>query len=424
MVMATYSGAGTDASLSARRTRRAARGLLLALVVLTGVWVLARAIVTPRPVVRPANAWQAAVQTLDPRTPIEDVLKNRHLMWRTALRLFGEEPLLGVGLGTFPRLYGRDTPGQRPENAHNFFLQTLAEAGLAGLLALTLLAGSVVLAMRPYVRGTRRRARRLALGLAVGLLAWLLTSITGHPALTVSNQIWLGSALAVGLAALRPPPTTAGPAAVGLRWSVSRPASQSLKRTIDVVVSAALLTVLLPLLALVALLIRLDSPGPALFRHRRVTTRAGSSDRSWRRRDAETCIFELIKFRTMWRDADPYARSPTTPDDPRITRVGRILRRTCLDELPQLWNVLRGDVSLVGPRPEMLGIVEAYDPSARQRLCVQPGLTGLWQLRGRRDRAIHEDLRWDLTYVRRRSLWLDLAILCETAWFALRRRNL
>jgi lipopolysaccharide/colanic/teichoic acid biosynthesis glycosyltransferase len=251
-----------------------------------------------------------------------------------------------------------------------------------------------------------------------------LTSITGHPALTASNQVWLGCVLAVGLAALRPPLTPAGPAAVASSPSDRRQASPSLKRTVDVVISATLLAMLLPLLALIALLVRLDSPGPVLFRHRRVTTRGGSPRPSRRYSHADTRVFELIKFRTMWSDTDPYARSPTTPGDPRLTRVGRILRRTCLDELPQFWNVLRGDLSLVGPRPEMLRIVETYDHAALRRLRVRPGLTGLWQVRGRRDKAIHEDLRWDLAYLRRRSLWLDLAILYETAWFAFRRRNL
>jgi len=115
-----------------------------------------------------------------------------------------------------------------------------------------------------------------------------------------------------------------------------------------------------------------------------------------------------------------YEFSPQSPNDPRITRVGRFLRRTSLDELPQLLNVLQGSMSLVGPRPEMPFIVESYSDKHRQRLCIKPGLTGLWQLSGDRAFLIHENLEYDLYYIQNRNVFMDLAILLHTSIFATR----
>jgi lipopolysaccharide/colanic/teichoic acid biosynthesis glycosyltransferase len=418
LVIAAVLPAAGHHSLRLRRLARTAFGGLVALLV---VWLGARAVVEPRPTPLPGSAWQAVRQTLDPRTPIADVLKSRHLMWQAAGRMFVEAPALGVGLGQFPRLYARDTSGQRAENAHNFYLQTLAEGGLAGLLGLTLLVGSAWLALRPHLVGARRRPRALAAGFAVGLLAWLLTSVSGHPALTVSNQVWLGALLALAVTSVQPGSPDRRRNSAG-RASAPRPASLRLKRAVDVTAALALLALLLPLMVFIAAIIRLDSRGPALFRHRRVTTR-GANGRSNTTDRVEPRMFDFIKFRTMFDDVDPYEPSPTSPADPRVTRVGRLLRRTCLDELPQLWNVLKGDLSLVGPRPEMPWVVARYDASARRRFGAQPGVTGLWQLRGHRDRHIHDDIRWDLWYIRRRSLRLDMVILCETLFFVVGRRN-
>jgi len=125
----------------------------------------------------------------------------------------------------------------------------------------------------------------------------------------------------------------------------------------------------------------------------------------------------------MEHGSPPYAVSPADTGDSRITRIGRFLRKTSLDELPQLINVLKGDMSLVGPRPEMPFIVANYEPIHRTRLAVRPGITGLWQLRGPRDRAIHEAIEWDLYYTRNWSLLMDLEILTETATFVLQARN-
>ena len=195
------------------------------------------------------------------------------------------------------------------------------------------------------------------------------------------------------------------------------------KRWLDVVVSAAALVVLLPLFAIVALLIRLDSPGPVFFRQ----TRIGRGGRP----------FEMWKFRTMVRDApdaphrelvlalargsdDDQTREAGVrriyklTDDPRITAVGRWLRQTSVDELPQLLNVLRGEMSLVGPRPPLPYEYDVYHPWQRERFEMPQGITGLWQVSGRNRvgyRRMHE---LDIEYVRRWSLGLDLTILART----------
>jgi len=131
-------------------------------------------------------------------------------------------------------------------------------------------------------------------------------------------------------------------------------------------------------------------------------------------------LFEMYKFRSMYVHASGSDYSPKTPDDPRITRLGRFLRRTSLDELPQVLNVLEGRMSLVGPRPEMSFIVEQYGEKQRQRLEVKPGLTGLWQLSGDRAFLIHENIEYDLYYIQHRNLFMDLAILLHTSIFAMR----
>jgi lipopolysaccharide/colanic/teichoic acid biosynthesis glycosyltransferase len=116
----------------------------------------------------------------------------------------------------------------------------------------------------------------------------------------------------------------------------------------------------------------------------------------------------------MRTETDPYCPAPTESDDPRVTRFGRFLRRTSLDELPQLLNVLRGEMSLVGPRPEMPFIVEKYEPWQRRRLDVKPGITGLWQVIGRKNLPLHLNMEYDLYYIKNQSLLLDIEILLKT----------
>jgi len=156
----------------------------------------------------------------------------------------------------------------------------------------------------------------------------------------------------------------------------------------------------------VAILIKMDSPGPVWFKQERV----GQNGR----------VFQMLKFRTMGLETLPYDYSPRASGDPRITRIGRFLRRTSLDELPQLVNVVQGKMSLVGPRPEMPFIVEQYSERHRQRLQVKPGLTGLWQLSGDRAFLIHENVEYDLYYIQHRNFFMDLAILLHTSIFAMR----
>jgi lipopolysaccharide/colanic/teichoic acid biosynthesis glycosyltransferase len=189
------------------------------------------------------------------------------------------------------------------------------------------------------------------------------------------------------------------------------------KRVLDLLVGGGLLLLTAPILVLIALAVRLDSPGPVLLRQPR-TGLAGTR-------------FTMFKFRTMVANAEELKADLAhlnvlpppdfkIPDDPRITRVGRILRATSLDELPQLLNVLRGEMSLVGPRPTTFSAA-TYDPWHGKRLEVRPGITGLWQTRGRNTTTFDERLRLDIAYIDRQSLALDVRILFETAAAVARR---
>lgn len=202
------------------------------------------------------------------------------------------------------------------------------------------------------------------------------------------------------------------------------------KRALDLVLATLALAALAPLLLLLALLIRLDSPGPVLFIQERVgARRAGKDGRVW-----EIRPFRLYKLRSMYHGADEQIHrahiqafiqgrlerrgAPHAPyklaADPRVTRIGRLLRRTSLDELPQLLNVLKGEMSLVGPRPVPLYEAAAYQPWHLERLAALPGITGLWQVKGRARVGFDEMVRLDIAYVRQRSLWLDLQLLAQT----------
>ncbi len=172
------------------------------------------------------------------------------------------------------------------------------------------------------------------------------------------------------------------------------------KRIMDLVIASALLVLLAPLMLVIAWLIRRQTGASALF----VQERIGYRGRP----------FKMYKFRTMRPDTDPYAEAPRSLDDPRITPIGRWLRRYSLDELPQLINVLKGDMSLVGPRPEMPFLVERYKPWQRRRLEAKPGMTGLWQIMGRKDLPLVENIEYDFYYLRHQSLLLDIEILLRT----------
>lgn len=211
-------------------------------------------------------------------------------------------------------------------------------------------------------------------------------------------------------------------APLGTRWAAAA------RRTLDLAVAVTLLLVLAPVLLLIAALVRIESRGSPIFRQRRV----GRGE----------APFTVYKFRTMCAGADaaPHRVYVTgliagvadaregehlykLVGDDRVTRVGRILRRTSLDELPQLVNVVRGEMSLVGPRPVITYEVEHYAPWYRRRFAVKPGLTGLWQVSGRNERTYQEMIRLDVEYVERQSLSLDVSILARTAWVVLTGRG-
>jgi lipopolysaccharide/colanic/teichoic acid biosynthesis glycosyltransferase len=189
------------------------------------------------------------------------------------------------------------------------------------------------------------------------------------------------------------------------------------KRVLDAAAALLGLILLSPLLGLIALAVKLESPGPVFYR----STRVGRQGRT----------FEFLKFRTMLRGADQlkaeleHLNEMDGPvfkirDDPRVTRLGRLLRRTSLDELPQLVHVLRGEMSLVGPRPPIPEEVTQYEPWQRRRLSVTPGITCLWQVSGRNDIGFEEWMQLDMEYIDRLSLGEDLKILLLTVPAVLR----
>jgi len=184
-----------------------------------------------------------------------------------------------------------------------------------------------------------------------------------------------------------------------------------IRRVLDITMSAILVVVLSPLLLVLALIVKLDSRGPILFSQRRVG------------KDQE--IFTLYKFRSMVVDAEEQKiallkfNEATGPifkikQDPRITKCGRWMRRLSLDELPQLFNVLRGDMSFVGPRPALPNEVKEYNAATLQRLAVKPGITGLSQVSGRSDLSFERSVRHDLEYINHQCLWLDFLIVLRT----------
>jgi exopolysaccharide biosynthesis polyprenyl glycosylphosphotransferase len=185
----------------------------------------------------------------------------------------------------------------------------------------------------------------------------------------------------------------------------------AVRRVADVVLAAALLVLLSPLLIVIAVGVKLASPGPVLFRQ----VRCGLHGRR----------FTFLKFRTMRIDAErlkpllePFNEMDgpafKMTNDPRVFPFGGFLRRTSLDELPQLWNILRGDMSFVGPRPSVVEEVNQYEPWQRRRLSMKPGLTCLWQISGRNELTFEEWMRLDLEYIDNWSLWLDIKIAFKT----------
>ncbi|PIZ56738.1 hypothetical protein COY23_02645 [bacterium (Candidatus Torokbacteria) CG_4_10_14_0_2_um_filter_35_8] len=169
------------------------------------------------------------------------------------------------------------------------------------------------------------------------------------------------------------------------------------KRILDILISLPALVIASPLMLVIAIAIKLDSKGPIIF----VQKRYGYHGK----------IFSFYKFRSMYIMRDEM--TPKNLKDKRITRVGRIIRRNFVDELPQFINILKGDMSLVGPRPEQVFLTEEHFNIYKKRSCVKPGLTGLWQINGKRS-PIYQNIKYDLKYIRKKSFLLDLKILIKT----------
>jgi lipopolysaccharide/colanic/teichoic acid biosynthesis glycosyltransferase len=200
--------------------------------------------------------------------------------------------------------------------------------------------------------------------------------------------------------------------------AASRPISRT-KRAMDLIIVLAAMPILLPVIGICAIAVRLDSPGPIFFRQQRTGLHG--------------VRFGMFKFRTMVQNAEELKASlahlnvlPPPDfkiiDDPRITRVGKFLRKTSLDEVPQVLNVLRGDMSLVGPRPTSFA-ASTYELWHAERLEITPGITGLWQVRGRNESTFDERLRLDVEYIAKRSVLFDLRIILETIGSVLNRKG-
>ena len=203
-----------------------------------------------------------------------------------------------------------------------------------------------------------------------------------------------------------------------------------LKRVLDIIIGSALLFIMMPFLILIAFLIKLESRGPVVIkqhrvgRNRRLGLRSNGHLVERRKHDLKGQLITIYKFRTMYDGVNMYADSPSNTNDPRITRVGKFIRSLCLDELPQIINIIRGDISLVGPRPEMPYIVRNYNEIQSLRLIVKPGLTGLWQIKAPRDKHIHEYIHFDLDYILFQSTIFDMKLIFKTIYFICHCKNI
>jgi len=182
------------------------------------------------------------------------------------------------------------------------------------------------------------------------------------------------------------------------------------KRVVDILISLPVVLVLLPVFAVIIIAIRVSGKGPAIFKQER----AGKDGKP----------FMFYKFRTMRADVDPFGASPKSGDDPRLTMVGKFLREYSLDELPQLFNVLKGNMSIVGPRPLYVSQMAEWNERQKKRLLVKPGLTGLAQISGRGELTREDKLELDVKYVETTSLWTDIKIILATVIQVFRRKSI
>ena len=182
------------------------------------------------------------------------------------------------------------------------------------------------------------------------------------------------------------------------------------KRVLDILIAVVAMVILSPVLVVIWIAIKLSSEGPVIFRQQR----AGRNRRP----------FVFYKFRTMKQDAEPFGPSPKSGRDPRLTEVGKFLREYSLDELPQLFNVLKGDMSIVGPRPLYISQIPEWNERQKKRLLVKPGLTGLAQITGRGELTREEKLDFDVKYVETSSLLTDIRIILATIAYVFKRKNI
>lgn len=312
--------------------------------------------------------------------------------------------------------------------------------------------------MKPYsptkVSRRFRLAKKLPIILAFSLLIMLVAALLKRAALPARSALLAPMPVKpVRLTPVQPAapasPRPTLPAFVSVKRFPKMPLRHYLilKRALDILIAVIMLIVLAPLMLAIALLIKLDSPGPVIFSQERVgaKVRGKGNKRSW-----EVCSFTIYKFRTMYHNANSethraFVQALIRKDedtlaamqggklqgknryklqrDPRITRIGSFLRKTSLDELPQLWNVLVGNMTLVGPRPPIAYEVEVYTPSHLRRLAATPGLTGPWQVTSRSSVSFDEMVEMDAWYIDNQSLWLDLEILLRTPLAVLARKG-
>jgi len=306
------------------------------------------------------------------------------------------------GIGYWKALLLRLHPERMIGDSHT--PQSLkAQIGLAGLMMPMLL-------LVPWWPAVRWPSLAVVLAFVLTVLPFLVRAaprgwamLLVCPFLLLVRALALGSGLLVGATHFcrRPDPH---PLAIS-GWE------RALKRAMDILCSLVGLVVTAPLLAIAAAGIKLDSPGPVLFAQERV----GASGRPFRMFKLRTMVEHTEQQRPELAHLAFPAPARKVRDDPRVTRVGRFLRRASLDELPQLWNVLRGQMSLVGPRPEEAQIVRLYNDWQRQRLVVKPGITGPMQVSGRADIGLDDRVQLELDYIEHYSLWRDICILARTA---------
>jgi len=209
-----------------------------------------------------------------------------------------------------------------------------------------------------------------------------------------------------------------------VRQSLLLPSHRAIKRALDLAGAFLGGLLLSPLLLVIAILVKLDSPGPVFYGHERIG-KDGRRFKAWKFRsmvkDADRVLEDYLRKHPELREE--WERDRKLKNDPRVTRIGKVLRRTSLDELPQLWNVLKGEMSLVGPRPVVREELAKYGEKGVYYLKVRPGMTGLWQVSGRSDTSYAERVELDVYYVRNWSIWLDIYILARTVWVVLKGRG-